>query len=89
MACGCQKKKRKIPPKLSVLNGIKGIAKAQIGVDAVSRQVRNCRVEVCHHCPYLVYGTFCGVCGCLVKLKARIRSEECVSKEGNKWNGCG
>jgi len=43
------------------------------------------RLEKCNHCPYLLYGTTCQYCGCLVQYKAKFPEKHCASPDNPQW----
>lgn len=43
------------------------------------------RLELCHSCPALQYGTTCRYCGCLVQIKVKLEHSRCPSPSGGRW----
>lgn len=42
------------------------------------------RLVECSFCEHRI-GSTCGICGCLISLKARLEDEQCPDPEGNRW----
>lgn len=58
------------------LHGAVGLAKAGLGVDAVSVDVCKTRWAACTNCDYHDCGQ-CSMCGCFTGAKIRVASESC------------
>ncbi len=63
------------------LHGAVGIARATLGVDAVSADVRKARWATCSDCEFHDCGQ-CTMCGCFTGAKIRVASESCPA---GKW----
>ena len=51
----------------------------------VSERVYEDRLSLCEDCPQLVYGTTCSQCGCLVKIRARMKDKSCPLPGEPRW----
>jgi hypothetical protein len=58
------------------LKGIAGLAKAQLGVDAVDGKMEKRRRAVCNGCKQNDWG-MCQECGCYLHAKVKLTKEEC------------
>jgi len=62
-----------------------GIGKALAGVDAAPAALQDARLRACRACPHRkrkgvsarLSVSVCGRCGCVLRLKTRIRGESC------------
>lgn len=66
---------------INIKKGVIGMAKVATGRDKADRDVIAKRLKTCRGCDYLKRGQ-CELCGCLYKLKVRLKSEQCPI---NKW----
>lgn len=77
-----------------LVRGAVGLGKAMFGVDMAEPQVVQWRLYKCLHCPYKYYASMnmplwtkfgpwaCRQCGCFIKAKVQIASEQCPM---GKW----
>ncbi|MCD8180716.1 MAG: DUF6171 family protein [Firmicutes bacterium] len=52
------------------------------GIRLVSNEVYSARFSVCAECGSFMYGSTCGVCGCVMQVHARLSDGKCPKK---KW----
>ncbi len=72
-------KNEDLTPK-QIVKGIMGIAKATMGIDKTLQELYIQRLKICNNCDFCIKNENkikCGKCGCNLKLKAKINSEEC------------
>lgn len=62
-------------------SGLKGLTKAELGIDKATPDVEMARRRVCDGCPLNDWG-MCVECGCYLHAKVKIASEKCPHK---KW----
>lgn len=55
---------------------------AMRGVRLADNSVYLARFAVCSECDKLMYGSTCGVCGCVMQVRARLADGKCPQK---KW----
>ncbi|MCC8161163.1 MAG: DUF6171 family protein [Oscillospiraceae bacterium] len=48
----------------------------------MSSEIYNVRFSVCAECDSFMYGSTCGVCGCVMQVRARLSDGKCPKK---KW----
>lgn len=68
-----------------IIHGAAGLAKAAMGVDAVSPEVEAHRIEICSACEKNtpgILGRYCNGCGCYIAAKVKIGAEHCPD---GKW----
>jgi hypothetical protein len=51
----------------------------------VAEPVYRERLSACMQCPKLVDGTTCAVCGCIVRVTAKLRERDCPLPGDNRW----
>jgi hypothetical protein len=51
-------------------------------VRLVSSDVYENRFDICQNCDDFMYGSACGVCGCVMQVRARLSDAKCPKK---KW----
>lgn len=52
------------------------------GICLADTDTYNSRFEICLDCDKFMYGSTCGVCGCVMQVRARLRDGKCPIK---KW----
>lgn len=52
------------------------------GVRLVREEIFDSRMKVCGECEKFLYGSTCGVCGCVMQVRARLAEGRCPKK---KW----
>ncbi|GGF97942.1 DUF6171 family protein [Paenibacillus abyssi] len=43
------------------------------------------RLEACMDCPNLLEGTTCSLCGCIVRITAKLKERSCPKPGDNRW----
>lgn len=43
------------------------------------------RLAACSACPSLQYGTTCAHCGCIVRVRAKLKANGCPSPGADRW----
>lgn len=54
--------------------------------DCVSDDVYKRRLQACYGCESLLYGTTCRLCGCLVRIHAKLASQGCPRISHASWS---
>lgn len=52
------------------------------GVRTVTEEAYSARFNICLSCDSFMYGSTCGVCGCVMQVRARLADGKCPKK---KW----
>ena len=53
----------------------------------VPKEIYHSRLATCYTCPLFKHNTGrCGVCGCVMKLKAKLANEHCPEHKWNVYN---
>ncbi len=52
------------------------------GVRLAREEIYASRMKVCAECEKFLYGSTCGVCGCVMQVRARLADGKCPKK---KW----
>lgn len=52
------------------------------GICLTDKDTYNSRFKICLDCDKFMYGSTCGVCGCVMQVRARLRDGKCPKK---KW----
>lgn len=52
------------------------------GVRTVTEDIYSARFDICRNCDSFMYGSTCGVCGCVMQVRARLADGRCPKK---KW----
>lgn len=56
------------------------------GSKLASDPVYEGRLAQCNDCSNLQYGTTCMVCGCVVRVRAKLLNNSCPHPQGSLWN---
>ena len=43
------------------------------------------RLHLCFHCPKLIGGTTCSLCGCIVRVTAKLKDKSCPYPGASGW----
>ncbi|MFW6256662.1 MAG: DUF6171 family protein [Bacillota bacterium] len=54
-------------------------------IKVVTEKVYQDRLAVCEQCQYFVHGSTCRQCGCIMKIKAKLKGATCPHPGGEKW----
>ncbi|WP_312029482.1 DUF6171 family protein [Paenibacillus sedimenti] len=51
----------------------------------VTDSVYQQRLLACTACPKLLNGTTCSICGCIVRIAAKLKERSCPKPSDNRW----
>lgn len=51
----------------------------------VGNEEYNERLEQCHNCKYMEYGSTCSQCGCIVHVRALLKDKDCPHPSVSRW----
>ncbi|MFD0693029.1 DUF6171 family protein [Paenibacillus sp. GCM10027628] len=57
----------------------------QSAENCVSDSLYHRRLQACTACPKLLDGMTCSVCGCLVRIAAKLKERSCPKAGDNRW----
>lgn len=55
------------------------------GIRLVSKECYDKRIGICHTCEKFEYGSTCGLCGCVMQVRARLADGKCPYPKQKKW----
>jgi len=78
---GCRESVQVAPESIAAM-----IAQVEATRETVSDQVYHSRLQQCLNCEHLQYGTTCMICGCIVQVKAKIKTSTCPDPDHSRWD---